>query len=87
MHQPQAPQGTLAEREGGEVGEHDAAGITDNDVGNAAGAGDENAYLTSDLGGLLGEEPREFRGNDRVLLDAPPVDPLKMMDLGALQAR
>lgn len=49
MDEPQPAQGLAAQGKGVEVGDKDAVGVADNDVGDGAAAGYKNAELPAEL--------------------------------------
>jgi hypothetical protein len=87
MNATQTAKAICADANAFEIGQHDAASITDHDLLDVTASVHEHANLSMNLVGCFRELPRELLGNDLVRRNAPLIElfePVKLIWLEPL---
>jgi len=86
VYQPQAPETARGRAEGVKIGKKKAVVRPDDDKGDLAPAGEQDAYLPVYFSGQLGELSCQFGGDDRLRRDASLVETFQLFCLRRRQA-
>lgn len=68
----------------GQIGDENSSLITDHHILNISPSVDEDTYLAPDLPGNLRHKPGQFRGDNPLRRDSPPVEAFDAVDLTGL---
>jgi hypothetical protein len=82
VHEAKPSEAPFCRAQAPDVGEHQLAGVTDDDVVDLARSMDERAHLPPGLDGRFDERARELGGRDVVDRDAAPVNALERLRRG-----
>lgn len=86
MDQPKPSETAGGGAEAVEIRDQDVVVRSDDDVGDLAAAGDQDADLAVDLAGELRDPASQLVGDDPLRRDAPPVELTDPLDLGRREA-